>query len=83
MLVTRVHNIKLVTAHSKTPCRGGSDVVAFVGYHGGMCAAHHDSPDVAMEMMRRVKRFNLTGNLTIVRANKSKLSQGVPCVSLT
>ena len=30
-------------------------MVAFVGCHGGMCAAHHDSPDVAMEMKRRAK----------------------------
>ena len=30
-------------------------MVAFVGCHGGMCATHHDSPDVAMEMKRRAK----------------------------
>ena len=34
---------------------GGSDQVAFVGYHGGMCVSHHDSPDIAMEMKRRAK----------------------------
>ena len=34
---------------------GGSDQVAFVGYHGGMCISNHDSPDIAMEMKRRAK----------------------------